>query len=154
MNGAVNVAYNCPLNAKFSEAADEFARICRAPAANVTNEACSLKIQSQKIIVGSFGGAAAANVAVAASMRFESAMNNLKLKSRRGATSVRAPVIVNQLGPELRQAIADHWSLPSIIDHPCRSSTMANSGWRGCTAHAPLCRLGDGAIGKTGRMAV
>jgi phosphoglycerate dehydrogenase-like enzyme len=45
-------------------------------------------------------------------------MSNLNLKSRRGATSVRAPVIVNQLGPEVRQAIADHWSLPSIIDHP------------------------------------
>jgi phosphoglycerate dehydrogenase-like enzyme len=27
-------------------------------------------------------------------------------------------VIVNQLGPEVRQAIADHWSLPSIVDHP------------------------------------
>ena len=45
-------------------------------------------------------------------------MNNLNLKSRRGATSVRAPVIVNQLGPEVREAIMDHWSLPSIIDHP------------------------------------
>jgi phosphoglycerate dehydrogenase-like enzyme len=45
-------------------------------------------------------------------------MNNLNRRSRRGAASVRAPVIVNQLGPEVRQAIADHWSLPSIIDHP------------------------------------
>lgn len=45
-------------------------------------------------------------------------MSSLNQKSRRGATGVRAPVIVNQLGPELRQAIADHWSLPSIIDHP------------------------------------
>jgi hypothetical protein len=45
-------------------------------------------------------------------------MNNLNLKSRRGATSVRAPVIVNQLSPEVRAAIADHWSLPWIIDHP------------------------------------
>lgn len=42
-------------------------------------------------------------------------MSNFNLKSGRGATSVRAPVIVNQLGPEIRQAIADHWSLPSII---------------------------------------
>jgi hypothetical protein len=38
----------------------------------------------------------------------EPGMSNLNLKSRSGATSVRAPVIVNQLGPELREAIADH----------------------------------------------
>jgi phosphoglycerate dehydrogenase-like enzyme len=45
-------------------------------------------------------------------------MNNLNMKSRRGAVSVRAPVIVNQLGPEVREAIVGHWSLPWIIDHP------------------------------------
>lgn len=30
----------------------------------------------------------------------------------------RSPVIVNQLGPELRSALAGHWSRPRIIDHP------------------------------------
>jgi hypothetical protein len=44
-------------------------------------------------------------------------MSSLNLKSR-SVTGVRVPVIVNQLGPEVRLAIAGHWSLPSIIDHP------------------------------------
>jgi phosphoglycerate dehydrogenase-like enzyme len=45
-------------------------------------------------------------------------MNKANVGLRKGVTSVRAPVIVNQLGANIRAAIADHWSLPWIIDHP------------------------------------
>lgn len=45
-------------------------------------------------------------------------MNKSHPGFRNGVTGVRSPVIVNQLGPELRAAIVDHWSLPWVIDHP------------------------------------
>jgi phosphoglycerate dehydrogenase-like enzyme len=49
-------------------------------------------------------------------------MNQLHVGLGSSATGVRAPVIVNQLGPEVRAAIADHWSHPLIIDHPAGRS--------------------------------
>lgn len=45
-------------------------------------------------------------------------MNQLHVGLGKSVTGLRAPVIVNQLGPEVRAAIADHWSRPQIIDHP------------------------------------
>ena len=45
-------------------------------------------------------------------------MNTPRVEGRGASTSVRAPIIVNQLGAEVRAALADHWSRPSIIDHP------------------------------------
>lgn len=45
-------------------------------------------------------------------------MNQLHIDLGSSAIGVRAPVIVNQLGAEVRAAIADHWSRPQIIDHP------------------------------------
>jgi phosphoglycerate dehydrogenase-like enzyme len=43
-------------------------------------------------------------------------MNTPYVGTKSAVTSVRSPVIVNQLGPELRAALVDHWSRPRIID--------------------------------------
>src|SRR5437016_13760771 len=45
-------------------------------------------------------------------------MNTPRIESRHASTSVRSPIIVNQLGAEIRAALVDHWSRPLIIDHP------------------------------------
>ena len=45
-------------------------------------------------------------------------MNTPRVERSGAFTSVRPPIIVNQLGAEVRAALANHWSRPSIIDHP------------------------------------
>lgn len=45
-------------------------------------------------------------------------MNTPRIGDRRAPVSVRSPIIINQLGPDVRAALVDHWSQPSIIDHP------------------------------------
>ncbi|WP_245344234.1 hypothetical protein [Bradyrhizobium japonicum] len=45
-------------------------------------------------------------------------MNTPRVENQRASTSVRSPIIVNQLGPDIRAALVDHWSRPLIIDHP------------------------------------
>jgi phosphoglycerate dehydrogenase-like enzyme len=45
-------------------------------------------------------------------------MNTPRIESRRASTSVKSPILVNQLGPDIRAVLADHWSRPLIIDHP------------------------------------
>src|SRR5882757_7316407 len=45
-------------------------------------------------------------------------MNTPRIESRPASTSVRSPIIVNQLGADIRAALVDHWSRPLIIDHP------------------------------------
>jgi phosphoglycerate dehydrogenase-like enzyme len=45
-------------------------------------------------------------------------MNSPHTETRRASASVRSPIIVNQLGAEVRAALIDHWSRPVIIDHP------------------------------------
>ncbi|MGY4455441.1 phosphoglycerate dehydrogenase-like enzyme [Bradyrhizobium sp. i1.3.1] len=44
-------------------------------------------------------------------------MNTPRVENQRASTSVRSPIIVNQLGPDIRAALVDHWSRPLIIDH-------------------------------------
>jgi phosphoglycerate dehydrogenase-like enzyme len=76
-------------------------------------------------------------------------MNNMSMRTRSGALSFRAPVVINQLGPELRGAIVDHWSRPWIIDHPTDRPpwqipagadvllTRPNAGWERAPASGP-----------------
>jgi phosphoglycerate dehydrogenase-like enzyme len=45
-------------------------------------------------------------------------MNKPEVGLGKHARDVRSPVILNQLGPEVRSALAGHWSRPHIIDHP------------------------------------
>jgi phosphoglycerate dehydrogenase-like enzyme len=45
-------------------------------------------------------------------------MNTPRIGSRRASVGVRSPIIVNQLGAEVRASLIDHWSRPLIIDHP------------------------------------
>ena len=45
-------------------------------------------------------------------------MNTPRVERRGASSSVRPPIIVNQLGAEVRAALVGHWSRPSIIDHP------------------------------------
>ena len=45
-------------------------------------------------------------------------MNTPRIETIGASASVRRPIIVNQLGPEVRAEIVDHWSRPTIIDHP------------------------------------
>ncbi|NEV00513.1 NAD(P)-dependent oxidoreductase [Bradyrhizobium uaiense] len=45
-------------------------------------------------------------------------MNTPRVDSGRPVATVRSPVIVNQLGAEVRAALIEHWSRPLIIDHP------------------------------------
>jgi phosphoglycerate dehydrogenase-like enzyme len=45
-------------------------------------------------------------------------MNTPRIESKRTSASVRSPIIVNQLGAEVRAALVEHWSRPLIIDHP------------------------------------
>jgi phosphoglycerate dehydrogenase-like enzyme len=45
-------------------------------------------------------------------------MNKSHLGFERATVNVRAPIVVNQLGPEMRAALVEHWSQPWIIDHP------------------------------------
>jgi phosphoglycerate dehydrogenase-like enzyme len=45
-------------------------------------------------------------------------MNTPRIDSRRESASVRSPIIVNQLGADVRASLVDHWSRPLIIDHP------------------------------------
>ena len=63
---------------------------------------------------------------------------------------VRSPVIVNQIGPELRSALVGHWSRPRIIDHPEGSApwdipdevdvllTRPHAGWDKAPAAKPV----------------
>jgi phosphoglycerate dehydrogenase-like enzyme len=44
-------------------------------------------------------------------------MNTLRIETTGATTTVRRPIIVNQLGPEVHAEISDHWSRPTIIDH-------------------------------------
>jgi len=64
-------------------------------------------------------------------------------------TPKRSPVIINQLGAELRSALVDHWSRPQIIDHPPEREpwdifedadvllTRPNIGWDKAPAEKP-----------------
>lgn len=45
-------------------------------------------------------------------------MNTPRIDSGQASASVRSPIIVNQLGAEVRASLSDHWSRPLIIDHP------------------------------------
>src|ERR1700692_3947043 len=45
-------------------------------------------------------------------------MNTPLIGDRRASVSVRSPIIVNQLGAEVRASLIDHWSRPWVIDHP------------------------------------
>src|SRR3981081_4854553 len=45
-------------------------------------------------------------------------MNTPLIGDRRASVSVRSPIIVNQLGAEVRASLIDHWSRPLVIDHP------------------------------------
>lgn len=45
-------------------------------------------------------------------------MNTPRIDSRRDSASVRSPIVVNQLGADVRAALVEHWSRPVIIDHP------------------------------------
>ncbi|MGY8667199.1 NAD(P)-dependent oxidoreductase [Bradyrhizobium sp. UFLA05-109] len=45
-------------------------------------------------------------------------MNTPRVDSRRDPASLRSPIIVNQLGADVRASLVDHWSRPLIIDHP------------------------------------
>ena len=45
-------------------------------------------------------------------------MNTPRIDSGRASTGVRSPIIINQLGAEVRASLIDHWSRPLIIDHP------------------------------------
>jgi phosphoglycerate dehydrogenase-like enzyme len=48
----------------------------------------------------------------------EHAMSKFDVGFRQTAVGVRSPIIVNQLGPDVRAALVDHWSQPWMIDHP------------------------------------
>jgi len=45
-------------------------------------------------------------------------MNTPRIDENRAAVSVRSPIIINQLGAEIRASLIDHWSRPLVIDHP------------------------------------
>ncbi|MCS3451233.1 MULTISPECIES: NAD(P)-dependent oxidoreductase [Bradyrhizobium] len=45
-------------------------------------------------------------------------MNTPRIDNGRPVASVRSPIIVNQLGADVRASLAEHWSRPLIIDHP------------------------------------
>ncbi|MDF0518657.1 hypothetical protein [Bradyrhizobium yuanmingense] len=76
-------------------------------------------------------------------------MNTPRIESRRASTSVRSPIIVNQLGAEVRAVLADHWSRPLIIDHPADRApweiapeadvllTRPLAGWHGAPKEKP-----------------
>ncbi len=60
-------------------------------------------------------------------------MNTPRIDSRRASASVRSPIIVNQLGADVRASLVDHWSRPLIIDHPAERAAM------GDRARKPTC---------------
>src|SRR5260221_12903006 len=45
-------------------------------------------------------------------------MNTPRIDEKRASVSVRSPIIINQLGAEIRAALVDHWSRPLVIGHP------------------------------------
>jgi len=51
-------------------------------------------------------------------------MNTPRIDEKRAAVSVRSPIIINQLGPEIHASLTDHWSRPLVIDHPADASVV------------------------------
>jgi hypothetical protein len=76
-------------------------------------------------------------------------MNKPEIGPTDGISSIRSPVIINQLGSELDSALVDHWSRPRIVDHPDGSApwnipnqvdvllTRPSAGWDKAPAAKP-----------------
>jgi len=69
--------------------------------------------------------------------------------SRNTIASARALTIVNQLGPDVRSSLLDHWSHPRLVDHPASSApweiaedtdvllTRPQAGWHKAPSRKP-----------------
>lgn len=76
-------------------------------------------------------------------------MNKPEIGPGDGISSVRSPVIINQLGSEVHSALVGHWSRPRIVDHPDGSApwnipdeadvllTRPSAGWDKAPAAKP-----------------
>ena len=81
-------------------------------------------------------------------------MNTPRIESKRASTSVRSPIIVNQLGAEIRAALVDHWSRPLIIDHPADRPPWEIAPEADVLLTRPLAGWQQGACGQAGGLAV